>query len=163
MGTHKLPKPVARPEQGLFPTLIDPITLLDFGSILTTLFFGPLEIQTDSSMAIQSGAPGASKTASGLSDVIGIRTPGVFTPGLGVCGGFGACVGLIACAGLGACVREERKISATIMCNRNIARILSNTLSGYFRFGHIICNPQIRLPCRGAAFELSPAFQRQRR
>src|SRR5262245_9022095 len=118
MGTHKLPKPVARPEQGLFPTGTVPITLLDFGSILTTLFFGPLETQTDSSMAIQSGAPGASKTASGFSSVIGIRTPGAFTPGLGVCAGFVACG------------RKESDISVTIMCNRNIARILSDTFKG---------------------------------
>src|SRR5215475_5404492 len=112
MGTHKLPKPVARPEQGLFPTGSVPITLLDFGSILTTLFFGPLETQTDSSMAIQSGAPGASKTASGFSAVIGIRTPGAFTPGLG------------ACAGFWACVREDSRISETMISNRRIARIL---------------------------------------
>src|SRR5262245_28036223 len=102
MGTHKLPKPVASPEHGLFPTATVPITLLDFGSILTTVFFGPLETQTDSSMAIQSGAPGASKTASGVSAVIAIRTPGVFTPGLG------------ARVGLGACVRENRRIGATM-------------------------------------------------
>src|SRR5215471_1013109 len=102
MGTHKLPKPAARPEQGLFPTVTVPITLLDFGSILTTVFFGALETQTDSSMAIQSGAPGASITASGVSAVIATRTPGVFTPGLG------------ARVGLWACVREARRIGASI-------------------------------------------------
>jgi hypothetical protein len=90
----------------------DPITLLDFGSILTTLFFGPLETQTDSSMAIQSGAPGASKTASGFSAVIAIRTPGSFTPGLG------------ARAGLGDCVMENRRIGTTISI-RLMERILS--------------------------------------
>src|SRR5262249_51134419 len=117
MGTHKLPKPVARPEQGLFPTVIDPITLLDFGSILTTLFLGALETQTDSSMAIQSGAPGPSNTASGFSAVIAIRTPGSFTPGLGVR------------AGLGDCVRENRRIGTTKSI-RLMERILSKTSSG---------------------------------
>src|SRR5215475_15513608 len=119
MGTHKLPKPVARPEQGLFPTVTDPITLLDFGSILTTLFFGPLETQTDSSTAIQSGAPGASKTESGFSAVITIRTAGSFTPGLG------------ARAGLGDCVKEDRRISETMMSRRYIAGILSNASNDY--------------------------------
>src|SRR5262249_19029065 len=117
MGTHKLPKPVARPEQGLFPTGTVPVTLLDFGSILTTLFLGPLETQTDSSMAIQSGAPGASKTASGFSADIATRTPGSFTPGLG------------ARAGLVDCVRENRRISTT-MSVRLMERILSKTSSG---------------------------------
>ena len=51
--------------------------------ILATVFFGSLETQTDSSMAIQSGAPGTSNTASGFSAVIDTRTPGAFTPGLG--------------------------------------------------------------------------------
>src|SRR5262245_29815457 len=119
MGIHKLPKPVARPEQGLFPTVIVPITLLDFGSILATVFFGELETQTDSSVAIQSGAPGTSNTASGFSAVIAIRTPGSFTPGLG------------ARAGLGDCVKEDRRISEIMMSRRYIAGILSNASNDY--------------------------------
>jgi hypothetical protein len=130
----------------LFPTVTVPITLLDFGSILATVFLGPLEIQTDSSIAIQSGAPGTSKTASGLSAVIAIRTPGAFTPGLGVCAGFWACV------------REDMRISETMMSSRLISRILSKTSCGYLWPGHFIGDFQIRLPCRGVAFELSPAF-----
>jgi hypothetical protein len=53
------------------------------GSRRATLFLGLFEIQTASSMAIQSGAPGSSKMASGFSRSIGIFTPAVFTPGLG--------------------------------------------------------------------------------
>src|SRR5262249_58640795 len=63
-------------------------TLLVLGSRRATVFFGKLETQTDSSMAIQSGAPGTSNTASGFKAVIGTRTPGAFTPGLGGRAGF---------------------------------------------------------------------------
>src|SRR6266542_512966 len=33
--------------------------------------------------------------------------------------------------------------------------------SCYFRFAHFIRNFQAQFPCRGAAFELSPAFKRR--
>ena len=39
-GTHKLPKPTARPEQGLLPTGIIASTLLSFGSSRATVFLG---------------------------------------------------------------------------------------------------------------------------
>src|SRR5215475_9273187 len=74
-------------------------TLLVFGSSLATVFFGKLETQTDSSMAIQSGAPGTSNTASGFKAVIGTLTPGVFTPGRG--------------GRLGVCKKEEKRIGIT--------------------------------------------------
>src|SRR5262249_14129789 len=93
-GTHKLPNPIARPEHGLLPTSIVADTLLVLGSSRATLFFGLFEIHTSWPTAIQSGDPGTSKTASGLSKVIGNFTPGVFTPGFGCRGGrvpFGAC------------------------------------------------------------------------
>src|SRR5215471_798648 len=80
---------MARPEQGLLPTGTIASTLLVFGSSLATVFFGKLETQTDSSMAIQSGAPVTSNTASGFKAVIGTFTPTVFTPGLG--GRWGVC------------------------------------------------------------------------
>src|SRR5262245_3966396 len=82
-GTQRLPNPVVRPEQGLLPTSTMASTLLVLGSRRATVFFGKLETQTDSSMAIQSGAPGTSNTASGFRAVIGTLTPGVFTPGRG--------------------------------------------------------------------------------
>src|SRR5713101_8198173 len=66
-------------------------------------------------MAIQSGAPGTSNTASGLSNVIGTRTLGAFTPGLG------------GRAGLGACASEDRRIGTT-MSTRSMERILAKTL-----------------------------------
>jgi hypothetical protein len=44
-----------------------------------------LEIQTDSSTAIQSGFPGTSNTAAGFKLPIGMRTPGVLTPGRPPC------------------------------------------------------------------------------
>src|SRR5258708_8973958 len=79
-GTHRLSKPIASPEHGLLPTVTVSAVLLVFGSRRATLFFGLFETHTDSPTAIQSGAPGTSKTASGLSEAIGICTPGVFTP-----------------------------------------------------------------------------------
>jgi hypothetical protein len=81
MGTQRLPKPAARPEQGALPTLIAPTALFARGSIRITVSSGSLEIHTSSSMAIQSGAPGTSKTWSGLRRSIGMRTDGSLTPG----------------------------------------------------------------------------------
>src|SRR5690242_16628397 len=66
LGTHRLPKPIAKPEHGLLPVVTTSATLLVFGSSRVTLFFGLFEIHTDSPMAIQSGAPGTSNSASGL-------------------------------------------------------------------------------------------------
>ena len=63
------------------------------------MFFGLFETQTCSSMASQSGTPGRLNTASGLSLVIGILTPGVLTPGRfgrGLAAGAGGGVGLAA-------------------------------------------------------------------
>src|ERR1700682_1798119 len=82
-GTQRLSKPIAKPEHGALPTMMFSATLLVFGSMRATLFFGLLEIQTESPTAIQSGVPGTSNTASGFNDAMGICTPGVFTPGLG--------------------------------------------------------------------------------
>src|SRR5437899_114991 len=90
------------------------ITLLVFGSSRATVFFGKLETQTDSSMAIQSGAPGTSNTASGLSAVIGIFTPGAFTPGRGVR------------AGLGVCISKDKISGATTKSVLGMGRILAN-------------------------------------
>jgi hypothetical protein len=83
LGTQRLPKPAARPEQGLFPTGIVAATVLLLTLSRATVSFGLFEIQTSSSMAIQSGEPGYGKTASGCSRSIGIFTPGVLTPGFG--------------------------------------------------------------------------------
>src|SRR5438552_9369540 len=83
-GTHRLPNPTANPEQGPFPTGMTAADVFVFGSKRATLSFGRFETHTDSSTAIQSGAPGYGNTASGLRRSIGILTPGVFTPGFGV-------------------------------------------------------------------------------
>jgi len=63
------------------PTSIVAATVLDFGSSRATLFFGAFETQTCSSTASQSGLPPTSKTASGSSFSIGMRTSGELTPG----------------------------------------------------------------------------------
>src|SRR5580704_14382979 len=81
-GTQRLSKPIASPEQGAWPTVMVSTTLLDFGSIRTTLFLGLFEIQTESPTTIQSGAPGTSNSASGLRAAIGIFVSCVLTPGL---------------------------------------------------------------------------------
>src|SRR5438034_9717320 len=65
-------------------------------------------------MAIQSGAPGTSNTASGFSAVTATRTLGALTPGLG------------GRAGLGACAREDKRIGPTIS-TRSMERILAKT------------------------------------
>src|SRR5581483_2344466 len=66
LGTQRLPKPAARPEHGRLPVAIVAATVFVFGSSFATLSFGLFEIQTASSTAIQSGAPGTAKTASGF-------------------------------------------------------------------------------------------------
>ena len=71
----------ARPEQGALPTLIAPTALFARGLIRITVSSGSLEIHTSSSMAIQSGAPGTSKTWSGFKRSIGMRTDWSSTPG----------------------------------------------------------------------------------
>src|SRR5437773_2526037 len=97
------------------------ITLLDFGSSLATVFFGKWETQTDSSIAIQSGAPDTSNTVSALSSVIAIRTPGAFTPGLGGRAGFWASA------------KEDRRIGTT-MSSRTSIRIMATHLSKNFEW-----------------------------
>ena len=69
-------------------------------------------------MAIQSGAPGTSNTASGFNAVIATRTLGVFTPGLG------------GRAGLGACERKDKRIGMT-MNGRIMERHLSKNLDAF--------------------------------
>src|SRR6266700_1684983 len=91
LGTQRLPNPAARPEHGRFPTSIVPAAALVFGFSRTTLSRGLFEIQMSSSTAIQSGAPGTAKIASGCRRSIGILTPGVLTPGLGRGGACEAC------------------------------------------------------------------------
>src|SRR5262245_55308927 len=81
LGTQRLPKPAARPEQGALPTGIVATIALAFGSIRVTLFFCSFETQTCSSIAIQSGMPGMLKTCSGFKRSMGIRTDRSFTPG----------------------------------------------------------------------------------
>src|SRR5579864_7089269 len=91
MGIQTLPKPKARPAQGPLPVAMVSVILLVLGSMRVRLSFGLFEIQTDSSIAIQSGAPGMSKVASGFNRLMGICTPGVLTPVF--CGGDEATLG----------------------------------------------------------------------
>src|SRR5260370_8487353 len=79
LGTQRLPNPMARPEQGLLPTVTVSATLLVPGSSLETLFLGLLEIQTASPMTCQSGEPPSSKMTSGLSKPTRIFTPAALT------------------------------------------------------------------------------------
>src|SRR5215471_21207830 len=107
-GTHTLPNPAARPEQGFFPTGITAATLLVFGSSRWTVFLGPLETHWASSVVTcQSGEPSTGNTASGLIDDISRRTPGGETPGRG--GLLGRCLVWASAGGAGfSCAKPAR-------------------------------------------------------
>src|SRR5215471_9435680 len=94
-GTHTLPNPAARPEQGRLPTAMAATTVLVLGSSRWTVPFGPLVTHTASSViTCQSGVPSTGNTAIGWIADISRRTPGVETPGFGGrCGRFGAAAG----------------------------------------------------------------------
>src|SRR5262249_24652852 len=82
-GTQSVANAAVSPEHGRLPVAIVAATVFALGSKRATVPFGAFETQTDSSTAIQSGAPAYWNTASGLRRSIGIRTPGVLTPGRG--------------------------------------------------------------------------------
>ena len=89
LGTHTLPNPAARPEQGLARRRSWPTTVFVLGSRRDTLSFGLFETHTCSSIASQSGVPGTRNTASGFRRSIGILHAGRLDPWLWrpVCGG----------------------------------------------------------------------------
>src|SRR5882672_4842380 len=88
LGTHMLPNAAVNPEQGRLPTSTVAMTLLVFASSRWTVFFGPLETHTPSSVTTcQSGVPSMGNTATGVIAAISRFTPGVATPGLGCRGG----------------------------------------------------------------------------
>src|SRR5690242_8706157 len=90
LGTYNDPNPAARPEHGRAPVEMVATIRLAVGSMRVTVFFGAFDTHTESSTAIQSGAPGISNVAMGSSFSTGILTPGVATPGLGFGAGRGA-------------------------------------------------------------------------
>src|SRR5436190_2385667 len=115
-GTQTLPKAAANPEQGRLPTSTAAMTLLVFGSSRWTVFFGPLETQTASSVTTcQSGVPSTGNTASGVTVAISRFTPGSVIPGFGCLGGrAGAAAGAAGATGSCCAYPEARKTLTAI-------------------------------------------------